>query len=391
MFVQIGGVTLHRLFGWRGSEYVFKYSPGDTAYLRLQLARVIFVDEISMMNNLMFQAILSTLNRIPLPGKEGQPFGGRILIWTGDFCQLPPVLQRGELPVWQDKLFRELFTFYELSVIHRQGKDAKFAEFLQAIRKRFPTDKEIDYIKQAVCPGGLNGCEKCLHWVGRKDSATLSSHKKIRDNINDVHLAKQDGELFRYIAHDYDLRNKRIDDNPSGKNKLNLQLIDKISKKCSGPKVLSLKVGCPVIITKNCNFEAGVINGARGVVLECFKSMVKIKLDRNDTVVLVKAIDHIVKLNDNTVYKRQQLPVLPAYCITTHRAQGITVKYLRVQLTAAGRNKQGFWEHGQAYVALSRVGSLANLHLTDFDPKAFIYNQGLLDWLESLPFNACDD
>ena len=48
---------------------------------------------------------------------------------------------------------------------------------------------------------------------------------------------------------------------------------------------------------------------------------------------------------------RKQFPVRPAFAITSNKAQGQTLSHVGIYL------KQGFFSHGQLYVALSRVGS----------------------------------
>lgn len=65
--------------------------------------------------------------------------------------------------------------------------------------------------------------------------------------------------------------------------------------------------------------------------------------------------EKIVAKNDDTTYF-YQFPIVPAYAITIHKAQGLTLK--KVVL-----NPKTF-AAGQAYVALSRVRNLDNLILT---------------------------
>ena len=49
--------------------------------------------------------------------------------------------------------------------------------------------------------------------------------------------------------------------------------------------------------------------------------------------------------------KRKQFPVRPAFAITSNKAQGQTLSHVGIYL------KQGFFSHGELYVAMSRVGS----------------------------------
>ena len=64
--------------------------------------------------------------------------------------------------------------------------------------------------------------------------------------------------------------------------------------------------------------------------------------------------------------ERIQFPLLPAHCVTVHRVQGCTVEGgLHVLLNGE------FFAYGQAYVALSRVRRLSQVHLWCLNMDAF--------------------
>ena len=55
--------------------------------------------------------------------------------------------------------------------------------------------------------------------------------------------------------------------------------------------------------------------------------------------------------------KRKEFPVRPAFAIASNKAQGQTLSHVGIYL------KQGFFSHGELYVAMSRVGSKDSLKI----------------------------
>ena len=72
-------------------------------------------------------------------------------------------------------------------------------------------------------------------------------------------------------------------------------------------------------------------------------------------------IPRIAKIPSDNIFpfhmKRKQFPVRPAFAITSNKAQGQTLSHVGIYL------KQGFFSHGQLYVAMSRVGSKDSLKI----------------------------
>jgi ATP-dependent exoDNAse (exonuclease V) alpha subunit len=97
--LPLGGRTLHSFLGWRGSP---DYSNVDlvdqpSSFVRkaVRKVEVLIIEEISMVSNL-------TLERMDLVIKSimgnDRPFGGKQVIFTGDFYQLPVSVSQREDP-----------------------------------------------------------------------------------------------------------------------------------------------------------------------------------------------------------------------------------------------------------------------------------------------------
>src|SRR3954469_18147372 len=77
----------------------------------------------------------------------------------------------------------------------------------------------------------------------------------------------------------------------------------------------------------------------------------------------------------------RQIPLIPAWAITIHKAQGLTLADVRLALGF------GAFAPGQVYVALSRVRTLAGLSLArplrSTDVQADPMLRGLMAWAQS--------
>ena len=65
-----------------------------------------------------------------------------------------------------------------------------------------------------------------------------------------------------------------------------------------------------------------------------------------------------------------------AWACTVHRMQGLTVERAHVKLD------ETFFAPGQAYVALSRVKSLSNVHLLSFNPKCLLHSRTVVNIMD---------
>ena len=156
------------------------------------------------------------------------------------------------------------------------------------------------------------------------------------------------------------------------------------------PEHLELRVGARVMAMKN-DPEGRWYNGSLGTVKSIDEGGVFVRFDRSGNEYLVSRAEwtkvrqewneESQSIENRQVGAYRQLPLIPAWAITIHKAQGLTLDDVRLDLGS------GAFAPGQVYVALSRVRTLAGLSLArplrptevQADPMLL----GFMEWAQS--------
>ncbi|XP_053677644.1 ATP-dependent DNA helicase PIF1 [Anopheles nili] len=363
----IGGTTLHSFAGIGGGDATLqncyeKASRPITAQAWRKCKRLI-IDEVSMIDADYFEKIEAVARYVR---KNNKPFGGIQLILCGDFFQLPPVnkvmdrSQRGQFSQGADGGGRVRFCFeskvwpeciqmsYELRIVHRQ-RDQEFVSILNSIRIGRVTDEITERLRktasQRIETEGILATQLC-------------SHTSEVDAINHAKLENLRSEEKIYDAKDSDpYSTKQLD-----------QLVP-------APAKLTLKIGAQVMLLKNFNIAEGLVNGARGVVLNFVQGLPLVKFKHRE--LLVRSEKWTVKTGAGMVMTRTQLPLKLAWAFSIHKSQGLTLDCVELSLSKV-------FEAGQAYVALSRAQSLESIRVLDFDLRQVWANTKVLEFYRNL-------
>ena len=334
--LNINGATLHRIFGLPLSPIIDKptYIPEV-----LKTADVILIDEISMCRIDIFDRVASLIINA---NKQREKYNkNRIqLIVCGDFFQLPPVItdnDRSILETFYNKNLGKGFAFQswywsqmnfitiQLNDVVRQT-DNEFVHYLNMIR--YGDSRAIPYFnnKSIKIPkaGSIILC-------GTNKTAKLNNLNKLNElkTPRKIYLAKETGELResdKYTDSDLELR--------------------------EGARIITL------INDTEDKFK----NGSLGTILKLHNDYITVDIDDGGIVDIHKYTWEIKnyklnnkKLKSEVVATFTQIPVKLAYAITIHKSQGQT--YSKVILNPY------CWDHGQLYVALSRIKSIDSLNL----------------------------
>ena len=139
------------------------------------------------------------------------------------------------------------------------------------------------------------------------------------------------------------------------------------ANRAPAPEKLTLKKGARVMAVRNDPMKRWV-NGSLGTVVDLSPEEVFVRFDSGTAVrkiepekwdmINYKWSEADQKMIETTTASFQQMPLILAWAVTIHKAQGLTLDDVRIDL---GR---GAFAMGQAYVALSRARTLDGLSLT---------------------------
>lgn len=246
---------------------------------------------------------------------------------------------------------------FDLKIVHRQTDDA-FIEILNNLRVgRISPETSARLMatsKQKIEQNGILATRLCSH----TDDANL---------INKTKLNELETEQMVFEAQDSDkTAAKQLDQQtPVGSR-------------------ITLKIGTQVMLLKNVNVSAGLVNGARGVVTKFSDGLPVVRFRQKEHA--VKHERWSIKTAGGAVLSRRQIPLRLAWAFSIHKSQGLTLDCVEMSLARV-------FEAGQAYVALSRAQSLDTLRVLDFkasqvwaDPDVLKFSKELRGRIEDTRF-----
>jgi hypothetical protein len=341
------GSTAHSAFGL--PIPCNEFTTCNLSYMdRVHLKQVdlIIYDECSMVHVDVANTLDRTLRDVM---NIQQPFGGKAVLWMGDFKQLLPVVRFGKghthtlqsSPWWKHTRKIEFHTNF------RALRNPVYTAFLEDVGYG-----RIDAVSVPPDCRAVNFSEL----IDRVYGSTFPNGHQILaltletcDEINRMCFSRLQGTLVESPAADIFIDCSDKDQYPP-------DYIASLSMKGAPPWMLHLKEGAKYMCIKNLDAARGIINGTMLRVMRIGRRYLQVRIlsgkSEGSVELLMKACFTISPEASGLPFyiKRTQYPIIAAYCLSVHKAQGQTLSMLGVVFESDP------FTHGQLYVALSRVG-----------------------------------
>lgn len=341
---HMNGMTIH---SWAGFGIKDRLSRASLVTMRakkylkkhLEESMILIIDEISMLHKKQLDMVDQVLCFFK---EDDRAFGGIQVILCGDFFQLPPIGRYDEKSKDKFSFMSKAWLDANLQVCYlteqyRQEGDNVLNVILNEIRAAEISHRSVELLKKAE-ENLLNQAE-----VPTK----LFTHNADVDQLNIVELEKLSGRSKKFKA----------------STKGNQKLIETLKKSVLAQEHLELKEEAKVMFVRN-NPEQGYVNGTLGKVVDFDEEGYPIVKTIHGKKITVK--QETWGIHDDfgkVLASLDQIPLRLAWAITVHKCQGMTLDAAMIDLSKT-------FEHGQGYVALSRLKNIENLQLSGFNEMA---------------------
>jgi ATP-dependent exoDNAse (exonuclease V) alpha subunit len=363
--VNIGGSTIH---SWSGIgfanmsvdkiiENLFS-AKFSKVRARIRKAKILAIDEISMISSNVFDILDSVLRAIR---NNDKVMGGLQIVLFGDFLQLPPISRDNSNFdfCFNAKAFKELnLKTFVLEQVFRQN-DEKFIKVLNNLRLGLIDEEDREIIASRL---------KIKDKITAIKPTILTTHNYKVEKINQEELKKIPQNEVIYNASYFGSKDK----------------IEFLKKNCMAQEVLKLKIGAQVMMIKNTYQKDGIVNGSLGIVKELSaKKNYPIVEFTGGQIITISPEEWLLEKYDEQ--KRElvseagltQIPLILSWAMTIHKSQGLTLDKISCDLSES-------FSPGQVYVALSRAKSLNGVFIESINFAKITSNRDAVRFYKNL-------
>ena len=304
---------------------------------------LIIIDECTMLHRNIFEAIDWTLKDL---ARNDVPFGGKIVLLSGDFKQCLPIIPGGSRAQIVDASVRFSVLWNNLTKRGLPGSmrhtNQSWIDFLEDIGKGIRNDcdgkVEIEHVTIHRCQDTLtNEIYPNITTTASvpNDVAILAPLNTTVDILNNKIIDLLPGTAISYISVDTPLDETDLTKFPT-------EFLNKQESGSLPPHHLRLKIGCPVVVIRNI-MPPHLLNGTRGIVIQLYPNVIEIEKSDGACMFIPRITIAPSDNSRNFVFKRRQFPIKLALAMTINRAEGQTLRKTGLDLT------KPCFSHGQLY------------------------------------------
>ena len=392
---NIGGVTVHRLFqlpiehSKKAEYWALNKDAQKSMRQALHSVKLIIIDEISMLSNLNLRYVHKRLDAL-FPGNGW--FGGVNMLFVGDFLQLPPINAApvfvdldtktiasklgviGDVNVWKQEV-----VYDELTINERQKSDKTFTSLLDEVRLGSVSEASLKLLEGRVIQCTVKDKFVQLQRSGDTPVCMFPLKKDCFDFNEEMLNSLVSDKVKIHELPCVDAIEEMGNMKWNTKAAEQLQSMNDDCNKTAGLEyVLRVAVGARVMLRRNIDTSAGLVNGAIGTVLSVTTEVIKVKFDKISEPYDVEKVNSKFMVMQKFFVCRWQFPLTLAFAITVHKCQGLSLNSALMELS------QKAFASGMAYVALSRVRTLEGVHLISFNKASIIVSRDCLQEVNRL-------
>ncbi|KAK3923264.1 ATP-dependent DNA helicase [Frankliniella fusca] len=370
--VLINGATIHSIFHLPKQSDKFKPLTGNVGKQfseKFQNVKYIILDEFSMIG-------CSKLGMIDIRCKEAtgnfeEPFGGLYIMLLGDIKQLPPVMDNAfyannvktNVAKHGMAVFKNINKIFILKTCFRQEADS-FLQMLDKLSNGYFDEESYNLLSQRflsnVSKQEIIQFEDAMRLFATKPEVKEYNMKRMKN------LTDENGSFLPVIKISA-IHNNRCAELGTSSDADGLE------------KEIYLAKGCKIMLKSNLWVEKGLVNGTIGIVhdilfdentnptngmpavIMCtFPTYTGPSLIPGTKVIPIRTIIATWTDDRNNKCTREQFPLVVAYACTIHKAQGMTLDKVVIDIGSKE------FSPGLSYVALSRARKIDGLLLHPF-------------------------
>jgi ATP-dependent DNA helicase PIF1 len=352
---------------------------------------VLIIDEVSMMSQKIFEILDAIGQKVK---KDGRPFGGLQVIFSGDFYQLPPVDARQnddpsasafcfESPAWSGafpvvvqlkKIFRQTDLAYT-AILNQIRVGKLFKSALETLTPHIGKTLPATFIPTILLPR-----RRDAEMINTQELEKLPSEKKIY-TLTRVETLPEQVQAKPVQAKQTQAKQTQAKQTQA-KQEISAEQRDMehtfLTNSIMADKEIVLKKGAQVMCIANIDMESSepIVNGSQGIIVDFVNNLPLVQFNSGARRTVGY---HTWNSETYPAIGVKQIPLIYAWAITIHKAQGVSLDMAQID---AGSN---IFECGQTYVALSRIKSLEGLYLTAFNPQKIKVNKKVQEFYKALP------